>query len=175
MFTPFIRIILVIICLVVSIWFYFLGNFTYAGLMLFAAGLFIYGYFKYGTVFIAFQQLKKENFAKAERLISKINTPNNLSKKQKSYYHLTKGLIEFKKNKLDVAKSELNKALKIGLGSKNDTSILLLYLAIVEYELRNLSSANEYIKKLKNFDLKPLIKSEMDKLIEKINSLQKNV
>lgn len=105
-------------------------------------------------------------------MISKIKSPNNLSKQQKSYYHFTTGLIASEKNELDLAKSELMKALEIGLRTKNDTSIVLLNLADIEYERTELSSAKEYLKKLKDYELKPLLKSEMDKLTEKINVAQ---
>ena len=140
-----------------------------------AAGLFVYGYFKYGTVYAAFQQLKKENIDKAEKLISKIRNPHNLSKQQKGYYYFTTGIIASEKNEFDLAKSELTKALEIGLRTKNDTSIVLLNLANIEYERKELFSANEYLSRLKNYELKPLMKSEMDKLTEKINVAQQDV
>jgi hypothetical protein len=175
MFTPFIRIVLIIACLGMAILFYLREDYINTGLTVLAAGLFGYGYFKYGTVYAAFQQLKKENFDKAEKLISKIKNPNNLSNQQKSYYHFTTGIIASEKNELDFAKSELMKALEIGLRTKNDASIVLLNLADIEYELTELSSAKEYLNKLKDYELKPLVKSEMDKLSEKINVAQQRI
>lgn len=175
MFTPIIRIVLIIACLGMSILFYLREDYINTGLTILAAGLFGYGYFKYGTVYTAFQQLKKENIDKAEKLISKIRNPNNLSKQQKAYYHFTNGIIASEKNEFDLAKSELTKALEIGLRTKNDTSIVLLNLANVEYERKELSSANEYLNELTDYELKPLVKSEMDKLIEKINVAQQLV
>jgi hypothetical protein len=175
MFTPFIRIVLIIACLGMSILFYLREDYINAGLTIAAAGLFGYGYFKYGTVYAAFQELKKENFDKAEKLISKIKSPNNLSKQQKSYYHFTTGIIASEKKEFDFAKSELMQALEIGLRTKNDTSIVLLNLADIEYELTEFSSAKDYLNKLKDYELKPLVKSEMDKLIEKINVAQQRV
>ncbi len=175
MFTPLIRIILIVVSLGMAILFYLRDDFMNAGLLLLAAGLIVYGYFKYGTVYAAFQQLKKENFDKAEKLIAKIKNPNNLSKQQKSYYHFTTGIIASEKNELDFANSELNKALEIGLRTKNDTSIVLLNLAHIEYEREEWSFAKEYIKKLEDFDLNPLVKSEMDKLIKKISIAEQEV
>ncbi len=175
MFTPLIRVILIISCLGMSILFYLREDYINTGLIILAAGLFAYGYFKYGTVYAAFQQLKKENIDKAEKLISKIRNPHNLSKQQKGYYYFTTGIIASEKNEFDLAKSELTKALEIGLRTKNDTSIVLLNLANIEYERRELFSANEYLNKLKNYELKPLVKSEMDKLTEKINVAQQDV
>ncbi|MGY3793746.1 hypothetical protein [uncultured Aquimarina sp.] len=175
MFTPLIRVILIIACFVMAILFYLREDYINTGLTILAAGLFGYGYFRYGTVYAAFQQLKKENTNKAEKLISKVRNPNNLSKQQKSYYHFTTGIIASEKNEFDVAKSELTKALEIGLRTKNDTSIVLLNLANIEYERKELSSAKEYLNKLKDYELKPLVKSEMDKLTEKINVAQHDI
>lgn len=175
MFTPLIRVVLVLSSLGMAILFYLREDYANTGLSLLAVGLFIYGYFKYGTVYAAFQQLKKGNFDKAEKLISKIRNPKDLSKQQKGYYYFTTGLIASEKNKLDFAKSELNKALEFGLRTKNDTSIVILNLANIEYELRELSLAKEYLDKLKDYELKQLVKTEMDKLTEKINVAQHRV
>ena len=95
-----------------------------------------------------------------------------MSKQQKSYYYFITGIIASDKNDFDLAKSELTKALEIGLRTKNDTSIVLLNLANIEYERKELSSAKEYLNKLKEYELNPLVKSELDKLIEKINVTQ---
>ena len=158
-----------------AVLFYLREDYFNTAFTILAAGLFGYGYFKYGTVFAAFQQLKKENFDKAEKLISKIKNPNNLSKQQKSYYHFTTGIIASEKNKYDLAKSELVKALEIGLRTKNDTSIVLLNLADIEYERAEFFSAKEYLIELRNYELKPLVKAEMDNLAEKINVAQQRI
>ena len=78
MYTPLIRIILIIVCLGMAIPFYLQEDYFNTGLTMLAAGLFGYGYFKYGTVYAAFQQLKKENVDKAEKLISKVRKSKQL-------------------------------------------------------------------------------------------------
>lgn len=172
MFTPIIRIILIASCLGMAILFYSKEDFGNMGLTLLAAGLFIYGYYKYGTVYAAFQQLKKNNFEKAEELITKVKNPSSLTKGHKSYYHFTKGLIASKKEEWDYGYSELTKALEIGLRTKNDTSIVLLNLADIEFERKKFNEAERFLIKLKEFELKPLVKEEADRLIKKINASQ---
>ncbi|WP_324024897.1 hypothetical protein QSV08_16960 [Maribacter sp. BPC-D8] len=169
MFTPIIRIILVISCIGMSIFFYSKNDFTNMAMTILAAGLFAYGYFQYGTVYAAFNQLKKNNFKKAEKLIAKVKNPRYLAKSHKSYYHFTKGIIAFENGDCDYGYSELTKALEIGLRTKNDTSIVLLNLAEIEFERKKLKEAEAFLKQLKEFKLKPLVKVEVDKLIEKIN------
>ena len=169
MFTPIIRILLILGSLIMAILFYLEDNYTSMTWILIAAGLFVYGYFKYGTVYIAFNQIKKGEYKKAEKLIAKIKNPNTLSKAHKSYYHFTKGLIASEKEEWESSATQLTKALNIGLRTKNDTSIVLLNLAIVEFERNNFEKAKELLEKMKEYDLKPLIKTEMDKLTDKID------
>ncbi|TVZ15593.1 tetratricopeptide repeat protein [Maribacter sp. MAR_2009_72] len=175
MFTPVVRIILVITSIGLAIVFYGRNDFWNMALSLFGAVLFVYGYFKYGTVYAAFQQLKKENYDKAEKLISKIKNPEQLSKSQKGYFHFTNGIIASEKEEWDYSLSELLKALKIGLRTENDKSIVLLNLANVEFEKKNYDKATEYIKEVRKIDLKPLVKSETDTIEQKINVAQQNL
>jgi hypothetical protein len=171
MYTPFIRIILVIANIGLSIVFYSKEDYFTMSMTLLATLLFIYGYFRYGTVYAAFQQLKKENYNKAETLLLKIKKPNILSKGQKSYYHFIKGFIAIERKEWDTAISELNSALTIGLRTKNDESIALLNLANTEYELKNYKSAEAYIAKVREYNLKPLVKTEIDKLAIELNRI----
>ena len=145
------------------------------GLTLLAAGLFVYGYFKYGTVYAAFQQLRKENYGKAEKLISKVKNPDSLTKQHKSYYHFTNGIIASEKKEWDSAYLELSKALKIGLRTKNDTSLVILNLADIEFERKKLEKAEDYLDRLKEFELKPQVKIEVTKLRKKINVAKQRV
>ena len=133
-------------------------------LIFFGAVLFIYGYFKAGTVYIAFQALKKENYDKAENLISKIKNPELLNKGQKSYYHFTKGIIASEKQTWDDAYFQLTEALRIGLRTKNDTSIVLLHLANIELERKNYYKANDFIYNAKQFELQPLVQKEINRI-----------
>lgn len=175
MFNPLIRIVLIVSSFAMSILFYSNEDFKNMGLILIAVVLIVYGYYKYGTVYLAFQEIKKNNYKKAEKLIAKINKPNNLTKGHKSYYHFTKGIIASDKKEWDQGYIELTKALEIGLRTKNDTSIVLLNLAYIEFERKKIIEAKFFLKKLKEFELKSLIKKEADKLIKKINVVQDNL
>lgn len=175
MFTPIVRILLIVLCCGMAILFYTKEDFVNTGLTLLAAGLFAYGYYKYGTVYAAFQQLKKNNIQKAEKLIAKVKNPHRLTKGHKSYYHFTMGIIASEKKEWDLGHSELTKALEIGLRTKNDTSIVLLNLAEIEFERQKIQKAKDFLKKLNEFELKPLVKEEADKLMEKINVAQQHL
>lgn len=172
MFTPTIRVILVIFSLIAATHFYTKEDFANMTMMLIAGGLFIYGYFKYGTVYTAFQHVKKDNTKKAEKLISKIKNPDKLTKGHKSYYYFTTGIIALEKKEFDKSHSDLTQALDIGLRTVNDKSIVLLNLANIEFLRKDYNKANEYIKRVRALDLKPLVESETKRIEKEINVAQ---
>ena len=175
MFNPIIRTVLICISLIATFFYFMKEDYLNMSMMLIAAGLFIFGYYRYGTVYVAFQELKKGNYDKAEKLASKIKNPDMLSKGQKSYYHFTQGAIASNNEDWDKSYSEWNKALTIGLRTENDTSIALLNLANVELERKNFEKANEFIKKTRELNLKPLLESEADRIQNEINVAQHSV
>lgn len=175
MFTPIIRILLISLAIAMAIFKYSKGQYIETTLLVFAAALIIYGHFKYGTVYTAFQHLRRENYKKAEALLIKIKDPEKLSKSSKSYYHFTQGFILLDKGDLDDSFSELNKALQIGLRTKNDTAIVLLNLGAIEFERKNYKKAKEYTLQSKEFDSKPLVKTEIEKLLKQIHDEQQSI
>ena len=175
MFTPIIRIVLVIFSLVAAAYFYSKEDFVNMSIMLLAGGLFIYGYFKYGTVYAAFQQIKKDNVKKAEELISKIKNPDKLTKGHKGYYYFTTGIIALEKKEFEKSHSDLTQALDIGLRTENDKSIVLLNLANIELLRKDYNKAIEYIKKVRLLKLKPLVESETNRIEKEIKTLHNNV
>jgi len=52
---------------------------------------------------------------------------------------------------------------------------VLLNLATIEYERKNFEKAKEVIGTVSAYDLKPLVKSELDKLVKKINDAQQEI
>ncbi|PZW37006.1 hypothetical protein LX95_02898 [Mesonia algae] len=175
MFTPIIRIVLVIFSLIAAAYFYSKEDFANMSMMLIAGGLFIYGYFKYGTVYAAFQQMKKDNINKAEELISKIKNPEKLTKGHKSYYYFTTGIIALEKKEYKKSHSDLTQALNIGLRTENDKSIVLLNLANIELLRKDFNKATEYIKKVRELNLKPLVESETNRIEKEINVAQHSI
>jgi predicted negative regulator of RcsB-dependent stress response len=152
--------------------FYSNGNMPSTYMALAGVGLVIWGYFKNGTVYLAFQQLKKENYDKAEQLLAKISKPELLKKSQKSYYHFTKGFIELHKQNTDSAFADLNSALNLGLRTQNDTSIVTLNLSSIELDRKNLEEATNFLNQTKELNHKPELNSEIERIEAEINAAQ---
>ncbi|WKK87395.2 hypothetical protein QYS48_12005 [Marivirga arenosa] len=134
--------------------------------------LIVWGYFKNGTVYLAFQELKKENYEKVENLLAKIRRPELLKKSQKSYFHFTKGFIDLNKQNFDSAYENLKSALSLGLRTQNDTSIVTLNLAAMEIERKNLEEARNYLKQTKGLKHKLILKSEIERIESEIDAAQ---
>lgn len=175
MYSPTIRIIIGILGLYMAWNFYSSGNMTSTYMVLIGVGLIVWGYFKNGTVYLAFQQLKKENYDKAEQLLGKVSKPELLKKSQKSYYHFTKGFIELNKQKTDSAFEELKSALDLGLRTQNDTSIVTLHLASIELERKNLEEAKGFLNLTKELNHKPNLSPEIERIETGINAAQQTI
>ncbi len=166
------RYLFVALCLFGAFFFFMDENYLNMSLMLLAAGITVYGHYRYGSVYAAFHELKGENYDKAEKLILEIKNPNYLVKSQRSYYHFTKGTLASHKGQWNESYSELTKALDLGLRTENDKSIVLLNLANVELKRHNLSQAKQFISEVRKIELNPLVKSETDRIEEEINAAQ---
>lgn len=107
-------------------------------------------------------------------MISKIKYPDKLTKRHKSYYYFTTGIIALEKKEFEKSHSDLTKALDIGLRTENDQSIVLLNLANIEQLREDYSKAIEYIKQVKQLKLKPFIELETNRIEKEIIALQNN-
>lgn len=172
MFNPTVRIILCALGLLMAWISYSIAFMEGMYLVLAAVGLLIWGYFNDGTVYIACQQLKRENYEKAEKLLSKIKNPDHLQKSQKSYYHFTKGFIELNKQNLAESFNQFTAALELGLRTENDTSIVTLTLASIELERKNFDEARKYLIKTKDIKHKPELKPEIERIETELNAAQ---
>jgi tetratricopeptide (TPR) repeat protein len=169
MFTPTVRIVLAIVALWLMWTFWRSGNMTSFGMIAFSLVLIVWGYFKNGTVYNAFQKLKKDDFEGAELALAKTPNPQYLKKSHKSYYHFTKGMIELNRDNFDLAYDELNSALSIGLRTDNDSALVYLNLASLELQRKRYKEAGEFLKKSKNLEHKPLLDPEIEKIEKEIN------
>lgn len=172
MYSPTVRAIIGVLGLFMAWKFYSNGNMTSTYMVLIGVGLIVWGYFKNGTVYMAFQQLRKENYGKAETLLMKTRYPELLKRSQKSYYHFTKGFIELNKQNNDLAYDELKTALDLGLRTQNDTSIVTLKLASLELGRRNLKEAENFISRTKDLNHKPELNIEIERIEAEINAAQ---
>lgn len=164
MYSPIVRILLGVTALLMAYYSYSQGKMTSCYLMLGVVALVISGYFRNGTVYIAFRQLRKGNVQQAEKHLLKVRKPALLSKSQRSYYHFTAGCIALNKQQLDAAEEHFNTALSLGLRTSNDICIATLNLAIVALERKDLESAQDILKRAKKIKHKPGLQPEIERV-----------
>ncbi len=115
-------------------------------------------YFKNEILILAFLSLRKQNFDKTERLLSRIKNPKSaLIKKQQGFYYYLNGLIQSQHN-LTVAEKNFREALKLGLNTNSDMAMAKLSLAGIMMQ-KNISEKRQHA----------MIGQEIDVLVEGVS------
>ena len=149
MFGKYLRIVMSVICFVFGCILINCGMLNEGVLLISSALLIIYGYFRHGTVWKAFQSIKRNNFAKANKDLSQISKPDLLSKSQKGYYYWALGLIKLKDNELNMAEEYIRNALDFGVRTENDIALLNFNLAQIFYQKEQFQESYIYLNKAK--------------------------
>jgi tetratricopeptide (TPR) repeat protein len=152
-----IAIILIITFIVQGFWWGVLG-------VLLSLIIYFWSQFRAARVYIAWLHVSRQNFDKAEKSLAKIKNPDKLTGTNKSYFHLTKGVLALSKQKLELAERELKASLKAGLKTENDQAIVYLQLSGIELSKRNKKKAEEYLSKCKSLKHHKALDAEIIKL-----------
>jgi tetratricopeptide (TPR) repeat protein len=175
MFGRNLRIVMGVICFVFGCIIINYGMLIEGALLILSVLFITYGYFRNGTVWKAFQSIKKNNFAKAKKELSQISKPDLLSKSQKGYYYWALGLIKLKDNDLYAAEEHIRKALDFGVRTENDIALLNLNLAQIFYQKEQFQEAYIYLNKTKDISHKSSVDVyilELEQMLNKINLKQ---
>jgi tetratricopeptide (TPR) repeat protein len=165
MFNNSVRLILSVIFLSLAIYLFLTGRIQLGVLFVVPIIFLKYGYFRYGSVWSAFKDLKKGRNDKAEKLINPIKYPDLLTKQQKGFYFFTKAIIEQDKENFDEAEFLYLKALELRVRTKNNEAIINFNLAKIYNEKNLTDSARERLQKAISF----FDKKELDIEIEKLS------
>ncbi|MEO1656041.1 MAG: hypothetical protein AAFU64_21045 [Bacteroidota bacterium] len=122
-----------------------------------ASLLFIYGYFRYDTVFLAFRSLSKDDYEGAERILRPTYYPKYLSKNHK-------GLLHGYKRDLKQGQEHLLKAWALGVRTQHNQALMALQLAKMELEWKNPQKTKAYRQEIKTIKDKADIQPEIDQL-----------
>ncbi len=118
MYTPRVRVFLIAIAVAGGM--LFLPTRPSLAYALFFSGvLFIIGYFRSGTVWLAFRSFRRGRVDRAGRLIDLIAHPNWLSAQFQAYYHWIRGAVELKAHRPQVAIEHLERSLEGRLRTTN--------------------------------------------------------
>lgn len=122
-------------------------------------------HFLFGSVWVAFNALKRGQIQKATNLINGIKRPEWLVKRNRAYYFFTKGLIDLQNKALESGEKNLLEALNIGLEKNTDLALINLNLAHIYYLRKKFDSARQHLQEAKSLNADDLlIKENIDKL-----------
>lgn len=168
MYTPIMRLILILNFLIFGVLFYLKHEYVGVALVLLGIICVIYGHFKYGSVYLAFKLLQKGDIEDTQKLMLKIKHPEKLNPKQKSYYYFIWACIAYHKAEFDKSYDDFNKAYSIGLRTENDQAIALFNMASIEHHRKNIIQAKELLKEVNTLNYKPSLKENIDQLEKEI-------
>lgn len=164
MFTPFIRIILLLICAALSITAAYFNIYSLLIFACIASFFLLYGYFRKGSVNLALSRMREENFEEADKILAQTTQPDRLDKKEKAYYLFVKGFIARENNHFEEAKIHLEEALNEGIRNQNDIAMAILALADMEMVQKNKAKAKNYFEQIKGLKVKPNLMPSIRKM-----------
>jgi tetratricopeptide (TPR) repeat protein len=166
MFTPFSRIILLLVCAALSVTAAVFNIYSLLIITSILSVILLYGYFRKGSVNLALSRLRNEDYTEAERILELTTHPERLDKKQKAYYLFIKGFVAREKDQFDQAKVFLEQSLHEGVRNQNDIAMALLALTDMEMVKKNRNRAKEYFVQMKDLKVKPSLMPSIRKMQE---------
>ena len=158
-----IKVVLFVVCLVLSVWQFYhenIGN----GISLLLLSLFVVlFYFRNENMLGAFFYLKKQNFEKTVKFLDRIKHPEkSLVRGQQAYYYYLRGLAESQMGKpMTTSEKYLKKALKIGLRMKHDRAMAKLNLASIAASKRRKREALNLVAEVKKLDTSKMLSEQV--------------
>ncbi len=152
MFNKYIKLVIAIAIVVWAVFQFADKNIGNGIALLFLAGIFIFFYYKNEFLLLSFMQLRKQNFAGAQKWLGYIKNPSSaLIKKQEGYFNFLHGILVSQTN-LTQAEKYFKKALKLGLSMSHDIAMAKLQLAGVAMTKRRKREATNLIAEAKKLD-----------------------
>ncbi|OJJ14268.1 hypothetical protein BKI52_43055 [marine bacterium AO1-C] len=171
MFTPKIRFVLIAlatVALVISLTSQNIPSAILYGVV--SVALFA-GYYRNGTVWLAYQQLRRQNYDKAIAYLNQTKYPGRLAKSQKGYYHFIKGFAAIEEEQFEQAKDEFQQALEAGLRTQNEEAITYLQLTDISLIFDDKAQAQQYLDKIQTLKYKPSLEEALVQVKEKMETI----
>lgn len=164
MFTPFSRLLLLLLLAIASVLAAVLGIWSLLICSTVLSFLLLWGYYRYATVRLALSRIRKEDYKEAERIIDYTTKPQSLNKGQKAYYFFVKGLIAREKDQYEEAYMMLEEALTTGIKQESDRAMAILALTDMALIQKHRNDAKEYFSKIKDLKVDPKLMPAIRKM-----------
>jgi uncharacterized protein HemY len=168
MFTSSVRLVLIVV--VVSLGIYMLTQRNSTGIfLLFAGVLLLVGYFRYGSIWIAFRAYNQGNIEQARKLIGQVRNPQALNAQHQAYYNWIQGGIAASEGKSETAYRLLQAAANGRLRTQNDKSVVEYMLSDLARSMGNIGLARQHLERARSFSHRPQLDSLLADLEYKLN------
>ena len=129
---------------------------------------FAVNYWRSGPVWLAARAARKGDFARAERLLAEVRSPERLSAEQRAYYHYYQGLLHAERGDLEGAQRHFRDAAASDLRTSSDRSLVQVHLAALAIDLGDQSSAREHLDLARAHVHKPEVAQAIASVEEKL-------
>ena len=171
MFHKNIKLVLAGLIIATAVWQFTESNIGNGIFLLILAIIPIFLYFKNEYILLAFLQLRKQNFAGAQKWLSKITNPETaLVQKQQGYYNYLQGLMLSQTNLIQ-AEKYFKKAIQLGLNMDMDLAVAKLNLAGVAMSRRRKIEATNLIAEVKKLDKQGMLKEQIAMMKEQMKKI----
>ncbi|WP_430814783.1 hypothetical protein [Carboxylicivirga sp. RSCT41] len=171
MIGKYIRLILAILIIASSVFLFIYGYSGWGVLAVFAGLLLVLFQFKNETNLLAFFFIRRNNFAKAEAILSKVKHPEHMLKAQEAYHYYLLGLAQAQTHQPALAEKSLKKALSTGLRLKSDQAMAKLNLAGFYLSKRNKKLAKIHLMEAKKLDKQKMLTAQ----IREVENMMKRI
>lgn len=161
MLNKIIKYILIALSLGWSIYQFTLGNIGNGILFIFIGGIFVLSLFRHELILLAFVQMRRGKFEKAEKTLLKIKHPEQLIKSQQAYYYYLLGLIQAQTQSATKSEKLFRRAIALGLRMKTDEAMAKLNLAGIAIMKRKKREAINLLSEVKKLDDKKMLDDQV--------------
>lgn len=168
MFPPLIRMILIALSIVATVVALDQGRETW--ILYFVAAIFlILEHFKGGSIWLAFQAYRKQNFDKVRKYLSATKKPEWLRPSSRAYYYFLSGVISTIDKDFIMAKELFLLAVNGRLRTDHMQSVTYCILADTSLHLNELEEAKAFLEKAKKIPHRNEIQPMFEDLSKRIN------
>jgi len=171
MFHKNIKLVLAALSLAWSVYEFTQGHIGNGIAILLLVGIFILLYFKNEFILLAFLQLRRQNFAGAQKWLSYIKNPSGaLIQKQEGYYNYLQGIMLSQTN-ITQAEKYFKKAIRLGLSMNTDLAMAKLQLAGIAMTKRRKREATNLMAEAKKLDKHGMLKEQIQMLKQQMKRI----
>ncbi|MCG2610503.1 DUF2892 domain-containing protein [Flavobacterium sp. SM15] len=171
MFHKNIKLVLAGLIIALGIWQFTENNIGNGIFLLLFSSIFILLYFKNEFILLAFFQLRKQDFAGAQKWLNYIKNPETaLVRKQQGYFNYLHGLMNSQTN-LSAAEKYFKKAVELGLSMDQDLALAKLQLAGIAMTKRRKVEATNLLNEVKKLDKQNMLKDQVKMMKDQLKKI----